>query len=120
MELIPRGTKRKPVISRLSQQRHHHITCQLCYHLDYGALQNFHDHCEGNYITCVIYAMTGYGTDQKQSLAIITDHSSAYDNKNKGGRWGGGGGFSMKLSEVISSYRNILEWIVSVSNLPSQ
>ena len=25
--LLPRGTKRKPVIRRLSQQRHHYLTC---------------------------------------------------------------------------------------------
>ena len=27
VELLPRGTKRKPVIRRLSQQRHHYLTC---------------------------------------------------------------------------------------------
>ena len=27
VELIPRGTKRKPVIRRLSQQKHHYLTC---------------------------------------------------------------------------------------------
>ena len=27
VELLPRGTKRKPLIRRLSQQRHHYITC---------------------------------------------------------------------------------------------
>ena len=27
VKLLPRGTKRKPVIHRLSQQRHHYITC---------------------------------------------------------------------------------------------
>ena len=50
----------------------------------------FHGHCEGNYINCVIYAVTGCGTNQKQSLAIRSDHSSAFDKKNEGGRWGGG------------------------------
>ena len=34
--------------------------------------------------------MTGCGTNQKQSLAIINDRSSAYGNKNEGGRWGWG------------------------------
>ena len=34
--------------------------------------------------------MTGCGTNQKQSLAIRNDHSYEYDNKNGGGRWGGG------------------------------
>ena len=37
--VVTGGTKRKPVISILSQQRYHHLTCYLCYHLDYGALQ---------------------------------------------------------------------------------
>ena len=50
----------------------------------------FHDHCEGNYITCIMYDITGCGTDRKQSSAIKTDHSSEFENKNEGGRWGGG------------------------------
>ena len=50
----------------------------------------FHDNFEGNYIPYVIYAITGCGTNQKQSSAIRTDHSSAYDNKNEGGSWGEG------------------------------
>ena len=27
VELLPRGTKRKPVICRFSQQRHYYLTC---------------------------------------------------------------------------------------------
>ena len=57
----------------------------------------FHGHCEGNYITCVIYAITVCGTNQNQLLAIRTDHSSEYDNKNEVGRWGGG------FNELIGS-----------------
>ena len=40
------------------------------------------------YYLC-IFAMTGCGTDQKKPLAIITDNSSAYYNKNGEVRCGG-------------------------------
>ena len=40
VELHPHETKRKPIMSRLSQQRHYYLTCELCYRLDHVALQH--------------------------------------------------------------------------------
>ena len=50
--------------------------------------------------TCVIYAVTVCGTDQKQQLAIITDHSSVYYNKMKEAD---GGGVGIFVDELIRS-----------------
>ena len=49
--------------------------------------------------------MTRCGNNRKKSLAIRTNHYSAYDNKNGGGRWGGRFVYELIVSDHYQSER---------------